>query len=154
MELYCHLFYLPDRKFCIKIVELGYILPMALLAFKMDITHLVFSDSNIRACLPFVFAIKITKNCTFFKEKAKFDSRSIKRAFDFEPQDLAIFHAKMISLFLKYFYIVNIVIKGQARPIKFLGFYIKFLLSKSSNIRLIDTPPVYPPSVPSDAITR
>ena len=121
MELYCHLFYLPDRKFCIKIVELGYILPMTLLAFKMDITHLVFSDSNIRACLPFV---------------------------------LAIFHAKMISLFLKYFYIVNIVIKGQARPIKFLGFYIKFLVSKSSNIRLIDTPPVYPPSVPSDAITR
>ena len=106
MELYCHLFYLPDRKFCIKIVELGYILPMTLLAFKMDITHLVFSDSNIRACLraclPFVFAIKITKNFTFFKEKAKFDGRSIKRAFDFEPQDLAIFHAKMISLFLKY----------------------------------------------------
>ena len=28
-------------------------------------------------------------------------------------QDLAIFHAKMISLFLKYFYIVNSVIKGR-----------------------------------------
>ena len=58
-----------------------------------------------RACLPFVFAMKNEKNRTFFKEKAKFDGRSIKRAFDFEPQDLAIFHAKTISLFLKYFYI-------------------------------------------------
>ena len=66
-----------------------------------------------RACLPFVFAMKITKNRTFFKEKAKFDGRSIKRAFDFEPQDLAIFHTKTIGLFLKYFYIVNSVIKGR-----------------------------------------
>ena len=57
--------------------------------------------------------LKKQGNRTFFKEKAKFDGRSIKRAFDFEPQDLAIFHAKMISLFLKYFYIVNIVIKGR-----------------------------------------
>ena len=94
MELYCHLFYLPDRKFCIKIVELGYILPMTLLAFKMDITHLVFSDSNIRACLPFVFAIKITKNFTFFKEKAKFDSRSIKRAFDDKKTKFSHFSCK------------------------------------------------------------
>ena len=43
----------------------------------------------------------------------KFDGRSIKRAFDFEPQDLAIFHAKTISLFLKYFYIINSVIMGR-----------------------------------------
>ncbi|STZ03055.1 Uncharacterised protein [Moraxella equi] len=85
MELYCHLFYLPDRKFCIKIVELGYILPMTLLAFKLDITHPTFSDSNIRACLPFVFAMKITKNRTFFKEKVKADSHSIRQVFDFEP---------------------------------------------------------------------
>ena len=46
--------------------------------------------------------MKNEKNRTFFKEKAKFDSRSIKRAFDEEKQDLAIFHAKTISLFLKY----------------------------------------------------
>ncbi|WP_264676314.1 hypothetical protein [Moraxella bovis] len=39
--------------------------------------------------------MKITKNRLFFKEKVKFDSRSIKQAFDFEPQDLAIFHAKI-----------------------------------------------------------
>lgn len=57
--------------------------------------------------------MKNEKNRTFFKEKAKFDSRSIKRAFDEEKQDLAIFHAKTISLFLKYFYIVNSVIKGR-----------------------------------------
>ena len=43
----------------------------------------------------------------------KFDSRSIKQVFDFEPQDLAIFHAKTISLFLKYFYIINSVIKSR-----------------------------------------
>ncbi|MGK8253464.1 hypothetical protein [Moraxella lacunata] len=30
-----------------------------------------------------------------------------------EKQDLAIFHPKTISLFLKYFYIVNSVIKGR-----------------------------------------
>ncbi|OBX61015.1 hypothetical protein A9Z63_08530 [Moraxella lacunata] len=69
--------------------------------------------ADYRACLPFVFAMKITKNRTFFKEKVKFDSRSIKQVFDFEPQDLAIFHAKTISLFLKYSYIVNSVIKGR-----------------------------------------
>ncbi|MDO5050473.1 hypothetical protein [Moraxella equi] len=34
-------------------------------------------------------------NRPFFKEKVKFDSRSIKRAFDAEKQDLAIFHAKI-----------------------------------------------------------
>ncbi|WP_208854341.1 hypothetical protein [Moraxella caprae] len=56
-----------------------------------------------RACLPFVFAIKITKNRPFFKEKVKFDGRSIKQAFAFEPQDLAIFHAKTGSLFPQYF---------------------------------------------------
>ena len=43
----------------------------------------------------------------------KFDSRSIKQVFDFEPRDLAIFHAKTISLFLKYFYIINSVIKSR-----------------------------------------
>ena len=69
--------------------------------------------NKTKACLPFIFAMKITKNRTFFKEKAKFDGHSIKRAFDFEPQDLAIFHAKTIILFLKYFYIVNSVIKGR-----------------------------------------
>ena len=46
--------------------------------------------------------LKKQGNRTFFKEKAKFDGRSIKRAFDDKKQDLAIFHAKMISLFLKY----------------------------------------------------
>ncbi|WP_265734273.1 hypothetical protein [Moraxella lacunata] len=35
------------------------------------------------------------KNRPFFKEKVKFDSYSIKRAFDDEKPDLAIFHAKM-----------------------------------------------------------
>ena len=64
-------------------------------------------SDNERFILTFVFAMKITKNRTFFKEKVKFDGRSIKRAFDFEPQNLAIFHAKTISLFLKYFYIVS-----------------------------------------------
>ncbi|WP_115004423.1 hypothetical protein [Moraxella lacunata] len=34
-------------------------------------------------------------NRPFFKEKVKLDSRSIKRAFDEEKQDLAIFHAKI-----------------------------------------------------------
>ncbi|MGK8253454.1 Uncharacterised protein [Moraxella lacunata] len=48
-----------------------------------------------------------------FQGKSSFDSRSIKRAFDFESQDLAIFHAKTISLSLKYFYIANSVIKGR-----------------------------------------
>ncbi|MDH9218622.1 MULTISPECIES: hypothetical protein [Moraxella] len=38
--------------------------------------------------------MKNEKNRTFFKEKVKFDSRSIKRAFDDEKQDLAIFYAK------------------------------------------------------------
>ena len=46
--------------------------------------------------------LKKQGNRTFFKEKAKFDGRSIKRAFDDKKQDLAIFHAKTISLFLKY----------------------------------------------------
>ena len=46
--------------------------------------------NKTRACLPFVFAMKnacLKKqgNRTFFKEKAKFDGHSIKRAFDFEP---------------------------------------------------------------------
>ncbi|WP_083108097.1 hypothetical protein, partial [Moraxella lacunata] len=41
---------------------------------------------KIRACLPFVFAMKNEKNRTFFKEKVKFDSRSIKQAFDEEKQ--------------------------------------------------------------------
>lgn len=40
--------------------------------------------------------MKITKNRTFFKEKVKFDSHSIKRAFDEEKQELAIFHAKTV----------------------------------------------------------
>ncbi|MBE9590666.1 hypothetical protein IM753_06665 [Moraxella sp. K127] len=57
----------------------------------------------VRACLPFVFAMKNERNRTFFKEKVKFDSRSIKQAFDAEKQDLAIFHAKTVNLFLKYF---------------------------------------------------
>ncbi|MDH9219170.1 MULTISPECIES: hypothetical protein [Moraxella] len=39
--------------------------------------------------------MKNEKNRPFFKEKVKFDSRSIKRAFDDEKQDLAIFHTKM-----------------------------------------------------------
>ncbi|MDH9218811.1 MULTISPECIES: hypothetical protein [Moraxella] len=39
--------------------------------------------------------MKNEKNRTFFKEKVKFDSRSIKQVFAFEPQDLAIFHAKI-----------------------------------------------------------
>ncbi|WP_265734202.1 hypothetical protein [Moraxella equi] len=34
-------------------------------------------------------------NRPFFKEKVKFDSYSIKRAFDEEKPDLAIFHAKI-----------------------------------------------------------
>ncbi|OPH38174.1 hypothetical protein B5J94_04160 [Moraxella lacunata] len=58
---------------------------------------------NTRACLPFVFAMKNEKNRTFFKEKTQVDSYSIKQVFDFEPQDLAIFHAKTVYLFLKYF---------------------------------------------------
>ena len=55
--------------------------------------------NKTRACLPFVFAMKITKNRTFFKEKVKFDGHSIKRAFDFEPQDLAIFMQKRLVYF-------------------------------------------------------
>ncbi|STY99708.1 Uncharacterised protein [Moraxella lacunata] len=39
-----------------------------------------------RACLPFVFAMKNEKNRPFFKEKVKFDSYSIKQAFDDEKQ--------------------------------------------------------------------
>jgi len=69
--------------------------------------------NKTRACLPFVFAMKITKNRTFFKEKAKFDVHYIKGVLVGEPQDLAIFHAKTISLFLKYFYIINSVIKSR-----------------------------------------
>ena len=38
--------------------------------------------------------MKNERNRTFFKEKVKFDSHSIKQAFDEEKQDLAIFHAK------------------------------------------------------------
>ncbi|UYZ81041.1 hypothetical protein LP123_13580 [Moraxella bovis] len=57
----------------------------------------------LRACLPFVFAMKNRGDRPFFKEKVKSDSRSIKRAFDDEKPDLAIFHAKTDSLFLKYF---------------------------------------------------
>ncbi|OPH37998.1 hypothetical protein B5J94_04725 [Moraxella lacunata] len=64
--------------------------------------------------------MKITKNRTFFKENVKFDSRSIKRAFDFEPQDLAIFHAKTISFFLKYFYIKSLS-KLKINPYKYWG---------------------------------
>ncbi|MBE9589853.1 hypothetical protein IM753_02460 [Moraxella sp. K127] len=45
------------------------------------------------------FSRKNEKNRPFFKEKVKFDSHSIKRAFDDEKQDLAIFHAKTISFF-------------------------------------------------------
>ncbi|STZ08927.1 Uncharacterised protein [Moraxella caprae] len=56
--------------------------------------YVTISHRFFRVCLPFVFAMKITKNRPFFKEKVKFDSHFIKRAFDFEPQDLAIFHAK------------------------------------------------------------
>ena len=55
--------------------------------------------NKTRACLPFIFAMKITKNSTFFKEKVKFDGRSIKRAFDFEPKDLAIFMQKRLFYF-------------------------------------------------------
>ena len=69
--------------------------------------------NKTKACLPFIFAMKITNNRTFFKETVQFAGHSIKRDFDFEPQDLAIFHAKTISLFLKYYYIVNSVIKGR-----------------------------------------
>ncbi|MDH9219935.1 MULTISPECIES: hypothetical protein [Moraxella] len=39
--------------------------------------------------------MKNEKNRPFFKEKVKFDGYSIKRAFDDEKPDLAIFHAKM-----------------------------------------------------------
>jgi len=42
-------------------------------------------------------------NRTFFKEKTQVDSHSIKQVFDAEKQDLAIFHAKTINSFLKYF---------------------------------------------------
>ncbi|OPH33465.1 hypothetical protein [Moraxella lacunata] len=38
-------------------------------------------------------------NRPFFKEKVKFDSHSIKRTFDDEKQDLAIFHAKIDKSF-------------------------------------------------------
>ncbi|WP_265734208.1 hypothetical protein [Moraxella equi] len=38
--------------------------------------------------------MKNEKNRTFFKEKVKFDSHSIKQAFDDEKQDLAIFSCK------------------------------------------------------------
>ncbi|WP_265596816.1 hypothetical protein [Moraxella caprae] len=37
--------------------------------------------------------MKNEKNCPFFKEKVRLDSHSIKRAFDDEKPDLAIFHA-------------------------------------------------------------
>ena len=57
--------------------------------------------------------MKNEKNRTFFKEKMQADSYSIRQVFDDEKQDLAIFHAKTISLFLKHFYIVNSVIKVQ-----------------------------------------
>ncbi|WP_169838808.1 hypothetical protein [Moraxella lacunata] len=46
--------------------------------------------------------MKNEKNRPFFKEKVKLDSRSIKQVFDDEKQDLTIFHAKTINLFLKY----------------------------------------------------
>ncbi|UZA51530.1 hypothetical protein [Moraxella bovis] len=49
--------------------------------------------------------MKNEKNRPFFKEKMKFDSRSIKRAFDDEKQDLAIFMQKLIDIvkFSSYF---------------------------------------------------
>ncbi|WP_281133727.1 hypothetical protein, partial [Moraxella lacunata] len=65
---------------------------------------------------PFVFAMKNEKNRTFFKEKVKFDSHSIKQAFDDEKQDLAIFHAKTESLILKIFK-NQLSYKGWVRPI-------------------------------------
>ncbi|WP_267284232.1 hypothetical protein [Moraxella lacunata] len=43
--------------------------------------------------------MKNEKNRPFFKEKVRFDSHSIKRAFDDEKQDLAIFHAKTGNYF-------------------------------------------------------
>ena len=57
-------------------------MPLPLMTTAKDNTKF---SMKYRACLPFVFAMKITKNRTFFKEKAKFDGRSIKRAFDFKP---------------------------------------------------------------------
>ncbi|OPH39753.1 hypothetical protein [Moraxella equi] len=53
----------------------------------------------IRACLPFVFAMKNEKNRTFFKEKMQADNHSIRQVFDDEKQDLAIFHAKTFFYF-------------------------------------------------------
>ena len=49
----------------------------------------------IRTCIHNVFAMKNAINRTFFKEKAKIDSYSVKRTFEEEKQDLAIFHAKV-----------------------------------------------------------
>ncbi|AWY20553.1 hypothetical protein DQF64_08640 [Moraxella bovis] len=62
--------------------------------------------------------MKNEKNRTFFKEKVKFDSYSIKRAFDFEPQDLIIFHAKTLFLFFISIKFLNgkLCYKGSARP--------------------------------------
>ena len=51
--------------------------------------------------------MKNEKNRPFFKEKVKFDSHSIKRAFDDEKQDLAIFHAKIDKSVKPSSYFIN-----------------------------------------------
>ncbi|OOR92238.1 hypothetical protein B0182_01185 [Moraxella bovis] len=63
--------------------------------------------------------MKNEKNRTFFKKKVKFDSHSIKQAFDFKPQDLANFHAK-IDLNYK----ILIKIKGRHAPLRSVFIYI------------------------------
>ncbi|MGK8252502.1 hypothetical protein [Moraxella lacunata] len=58
--------------------------------------------------------MKITKNRTFFSRKKRRLIVILSGKFlTIKKQNLAIFHAKTISLFLKYFYIVNSVIKGK-----------------------------------------
>ncbi|AWY19531.1 hypothetical protein LP123_11615 [Moraxella bovis] len=53
----------------------------------------------IRACLPFVFAMKNEKKSHVFQGKNVGCEFSIRQVFDDEKQDLAIFHAKTFFYF-------------------------------------------------------
>ncbi|OOR91249.1 hypothetical protein B0182_03305 [Moraxella bovis] len=53
--------------------------------------------------------MKNEKNRTFFKEKTQTDSYSIRQIFNFEPQDLAIFYAKIDKSAKFSFYFIKML---------------------------------------------
>ncbi|AWY20266.1 hypothetical protein DQF64_07030 [Moraxella bovis] len=52
-------------------------------------------------------------NRPFFKEKMRTDGHSIRQVFDDKKTKFSHFSYKNVPLFLKYFYIVNSVIRGR-----------------------------------------